>query len=73
MAADDYLTEQEFCRRYKISISAAQRWRYIGDGGPKYVRLGFRRIGYRLTDCEAWAAASTFEHRAAELAHRVAD
>ena len=73
MAADDYLTEQEFCRRYKISTRTAQRWRYIGDGGPKYVRLGFRRIGYRLADCEAWAAASTFKHRAAALAHRVAD
>jgi hypothetical protein len=45
----------------------------VGDGGPKDVRLGFRRIGYRLADCEAWAAASTFKHRAAELAHHVAD
>lgn len=68
MANDDYLTEQDFCLRYKISARSAQRWRYLGEGGPKWVRLGFRRIGYRMTDCEAWAAGNTYVSRAAELA-----
>jgi hypothetical protein len=63
-----YLTETEFCGRYNVRPRTAQRWRATGIGGPKYVRLGLRRIGYRLSDCEAWAAARTYQHRAAELA-----
>ena len=65
---DVYLTEKEFNERYHISSRTTQRWRASGIGGPKYVRLGLRRIGYRLSDCEAWAAARTYQHRAAELA-----
>lgn len=64
-----YLSEQQFCERYGINRRTAQRWRGTGIGGPKYVRLGLRRIGYRLSDCEAWAGARTFAHRAAELTH----
>lgn len=64
-----YLTETEFCRRYLIAPRTAQRWRQTGDEGPPFVRLGLRRIGYRLSDCERWAATHTFAHRAAELSH----
>ena len=66
MTESTYLTEEEFCRRYIIAARTAQRWRVTGEG-PAWVRLGRRRIGYRLSDCEAWAAARTFPHRAAEL------
>lgn len=69
---DIYLTEDEFCRRYHIGARTAQRWRQTGEGGPLWVRLGFRRIAYRLNDCEQWAASRTFPHRAAELAHQIA-
>jgi len=62
-----YLTESDFALRYRVSRRTAQRWRITGDG-PPFVRLGPRRVGYRLTDCEAWAAAQTHQHRAAELA-----
>lgn len=65
---DVYLTEKEFSERYHVSGRTAQRWRASGIGGPKYVRLGPRRIAYRLSDCEAWAAGRTFRHRADELA-----
>jgi predicted DNA-binding transcriptional regulator AlpA len=70
--ADEYLTEDEFADRYNISKRTAQRWRQTGVGGPPFVRLGLRRIGYRLSDCEAWVAASTFQHRAAEMARSAA-
>ncbi len=68
MTEDAYLTEDEFCRRYHLSPRSAQRYRQTGEGGPPWVRLGLRRIGYRLSDCERWAASRTFAHRAAELA-----
>jgi hypothetical protein len=65
--ANAYLTEREFCERFKVPTRTAQRWRATGDG-PPYVRRGPRRILYRLADCEAWAAGRTYRHRAEELA-----
>ena len=65
MSDKAYLSEQEFCDRYGVSARTAQRWRVTGDG-PAFLRLGVRRVVYRATDCEAWAAARTFAHRAAE-------
>lgn len=61
-----YLTEPEFCDRYKVGRRTAQNWRATGEG-PKWVRLGLRQIRYRLSDCEAWAASLTFTSRAAEI------
>jgi predicted DNA-binding transcriptional regulator AlpA len=66
-----YLTEREFSERYHVAQRTVQRWRATGEG-PAFVRVGPRRIAYRLSDCEAWAAARTFPHRAAELAHHAA-
>jgi len=66
--AEVYLTEVEFAARFNLSRRTVQRWRSSGEGGPPFVRLGFRRIGYRLSDCEAWAAGLTFKSRAEELA-----
>jgi hypothetical protein len=68
---DIYLTEEEFSERYHVSRRTAQRWRVTGDG-PPFVRLGRRKIGYRLSDCEAWAAGSTFDSRADELSQQIA-
>ena len=67
-----YLTEKEFSARFGISPRTVQRWRYAGEGGPPFVRAGLRRIRYRLSDCEAWAASRTFQSRAAELAQKAA-
>lgn len=68
--SDAYLTEQQFSDRYHVSRRTVQRWRVTGDG-PKWVRLGARRVVYRLDDCEEWARSRTFAHRAAELTHTV--
>ena len=65
--SDVYLTEQQFSAKYSVSRRTAQRWRVTGSG-PPFVRLGKRRVAYRATDCERWAAAQTYQHRAAELA-----
>jgi predicted DNA-binding transcriptional regulator AlpA len=64
---DIYLTEAEFAQRYHIGRRTVQRWRGTGEG-PPWVRLGQRRILYRLRDCEQWAEMRTFRHRADELA-----
>jgi predicted DNA-binding transcriptional regulator AlpA len=62
-----YLTEAEFAGRYHLGRRTVQRWRQTGDG-PPWVRLGARRVLYRLSDCEVWTAARTYRHRADELA-----
>lgn len=71
LVPDRYLDESSFCSLYGVRPRTAQRWRVTGDG-PAFVRIGPRRIAYRLSDCEAWAARRTFAHRAEELAHSVA-
>jgi hypothetical protein len=65
-----YLTEDEFCSRYHVSPRTAQRWRGTGVG-PPWVRLGPRKVAYRLIDCEQWASERTYLHRAEELARRL--
>jgi hypothetical protein len=62
-----YLTEAEFSARFKIPQRTLQRWRSSGDG-PPFTRIGPRQIRYGIAGAEAWAAARTFPHRAAELA-----
>jgi len=69
---DIYLTEKEFAARYRISLHTARSWRYSGQHGPKWVRLGGNRVGYRLSDCEAWAAARTYSSRAQEMVTKAA-
>jgi predicted DNA-binding transcriptional regulator AlpA len=69
---DTYLTETEFAERYHLGRRTVQRWRQTGDG-PPWCRLGRRRVLYRLTDVEAWAAVRTYAHRADELSRGSAE
>ena len=64
---DEYITEQGLYARYLIPPRTAQRWRSSGDG-PSWIRLGPRRILYRVSDVEEWLRDRTFRHRADELA-----
>lgn len=66
---ETYLTEAEFCERYRVPPRTAQRWRVTG-AGPAFVRMGPRRIAYREGDCEAWAKSRTYRSRADELAQQ---
>jgi len=67
MSDDEFLSEADLCRLLRVKARTAQRWRAEGSG-PAFVRAGGRRILYRRQDVEAWAAARTFAHRAAEIA-----
>ena len=68
-AAAEYIDEAALRERYLISPRTAQRWRATGQG-PAYVRLGRRRIAYRVADVERWLAERTYAHRADELSRR---
>lgn len=66
-----YLAPRETAAHLGLSERTLERMRADG-AGPPFTRLGVRRIAYRVSDIEEWAAARTFPHRAAELAQRLA-
>jgi predicted DNA-binding transcriptional regulator AlpA len=67
----DYIDENSLAERYHIPPRTAQRWRSAG-GGPPFVRLGARRVVYRVADIERWLAEHTFASRAEELSRGLA-
>ena len=64
-SGEPFLTDAQLCERLHINSRTTMRWRRDG-GGPPFVRCGARRILYRRSDVELWAASRTFAHRAAE-------
>jgi len=54
------LTEKELSTWLGLSLPTLQRMRSKG-GGPKFIRLSFRRVGYRPTDVEEWLGTRTAE------------
>jgi hypothetical protein len=64
--AAEYLDEDGLHERYLIPPRTAQRWRASG-AGPKFIRLGKRRIAYRVADVEDWLRVRTFSSLADEL------
>jgi predicted DNA-binding transcriptional regulator AlpA len=53
--SDRVVTEAETAKITSLSRPTLQRYRHDGVG-PKFIRLGVRRIGYRLSDLAAWMA-----------------
>jgi predicted DNA-binding transcriptional regulator AlpA len=66
----EYISEQGLHERYLIAPRTAQRWRSTGEG-PRWIRLGRRRVLYRVSDVEAWLAERTYVHRADELTNAI--
>ena len=68
---DRILSTREAAEWIRGSERALERWLVTGDG-PKFCRIGPRRVGYRLSDVQAWLDARAYPHRAAEMAGKVA-
>lgn len=50
------LTAAETAELMTISIPVLDRWRKE-EIGPRFIRLGARRVGYRVGDLKVWMAA----------------
>lgn len=46
------------------SVAFLAQRRYMGDG-PKFIKMGARKVRYRRVDVEAWLAARTTSRTAA--------
>lgn len=64
---DQLLSTKEAAEVLRASERALERWRVTGDG-PKFCRVGPRRVVYRAADLAEWLEARVYQHRAAELA-----
>jgi hypothetical protein len=64
----EFLTDMQLCDWLGVTDRTTLTWRTDG-GGPPYCRIGIGRgrILYRRIEVEAWLAARTFPHRAAEV------
>jgi predicted DNA-binding transcriptional regulator AlpA len=69
--ADALLTPQQTADYTGLAITTLQRQRTEGTG-PKFVKLGKRRVAYRLADVQTWleerVARSTADARSRGLA-----
>ena len=72
MEPSGYLDEEGLRDHYLISPRTAQRWRTTGDG-PPFIRLGRRRVIYRIADVEQWLTRRTYRHLADEASRSSED
>jgi predicted DNA-binding transcriptional regulator AlpA len=56
---DELLTERDAATFLKLSARTLQNYRVAG-GGPTFVRLGLRRVGFLKSDLLAFAAQRRF-------------
>ena len=52
--SDEYLTETEVAAATRIPVNTLRWYRHKNDGGPRWFRLGGRRVLYARSDVEAW-------------------
>ena len=62
----EVLRPLEAAEELRLSKRTLERMRVNGDG-PKYVRLGSRRIGYRIADLRDWLASRTYSSTSHEF------
>lgn len=54
----EFLTSTQLAARWQVTIGALKKWR-VEKRGPRYVKLGRRRVLYRLADVAAYERRMT--------------
>jgi excisionase family DNA binding protein len=52
----DILTTDQAASHLALGRSTLEKWRCSGTG-PKFIKLGLRRVGYHKSDLEEWVAS----------------
>jgi predicted DNA-binding transcriptional regulator AlpA len=52
----EVLTTDQAAAHLALGRSTLEKWRCIG-AGPKFIKLGLRRVGYHKTDLDEWIAS----------------
>jgi len=52
----EILTTDQAAAQLALGRSTLEKWRCTG-AGPKFIKLGLRRVGYHRADLEAWVAS----------------
>ena len=68
----DHLTILELSERWGVHVNTLQRWRTEG-GGPKFVRLGLKRILYPVSEVEAYESKTLGSTAESSVADRISD
>ena len=55
--ADRLLNRRDAAEYLAVATQTLARWAHEGVG-PKYIKLGVKRVAYRVSDLESWLAAS---------------
>jgi predicted DNA-binding transcriptional regulator AlpA len=63
-APQDYLTSREVRDQFRLSIPFLSQLRCRGEG-PRFTRLGIRKVLYLRSDVKAWLEAHAIETRSA--------
>lgn len=60
---EPFVIEREAAEFLRISVRTLQRWRTEPPtgGGPRFFKLGQKRVVYRLADLTDWAERRAFE------------
>jgi len=64
------ISERDAADYLNVSTRTLQRLRESG-GGPVYIRIGERRIGYRMSDIDDWLESQCMTSRADEYSRQV--
>ena len=60
----DYLTSREVRDQYRLSIAFLSQLRCRGEG-PRFTRLGVRKVLYLRSDVQAWLESHAIETKPA--------
>jgi predicted DNA-binding transcriptional regulator AlpA len=61
--AEPFVSERKAAEFLGISVRTLQRWRTEppSTGGPRFFKLGAKRVAYRLSDLTKWAEGLSYQ------------
>jgi hypothetical protein len=64
------VSEEKAAGIVNLSLRTLQGFRLSGEGGPPYVQLSTRRVGYKVADLRAWLESRTVASTSAATVSR---